>query len=109
MGPGASSSDQGQDEVINSPDGSSGGSSSSTSTANDSVNRLQLGIDLASGFIGLISFAIGFCVWLHRRVSQLLLGVAVRYANSLNRPEAMCLWTTSSTLLEHFTIHKLKD
>jgi hypothetical protein len=45
------------DQVVNAPSGSSG------------LDRLQMIIGLASGFAALIAGLIGFCVWLHRRVS----------------------------------------
>ena len=48
------------DQVVNAPSGS--GSSG--------LDKLQLGIGLASGFAALVTTVIGFWIWLHRRVSE---------------------------------------
>lgn len=58
-----SNTDQGTDQVIDSPDSSSGGTST--------FSKVQNVVGLASGLTALMAALIGLWIWLHRRVSHL--------------------------------------
>jgi len=71
-----SSTDQGGDQVIDSPGDSSGGTRT--------FDKVQNVVGLASGLVALVAALIGFLVWVHRRVSQLA-RVSEDFINLCNR------------------------